>query len=171
MPCLTFGHSYSAPTEGVIRGHEFIWPKLVILNIFWAKWDGLDITKCQKPPKFLFWIPKGPGKGGQLGAIFPKISILTIFADISSNWSWYRAIERIFNNNKKLLPLSSRGEEGSGGLFRGLKGGICLSLESLCSTRNILTRFLCFASLLVIPRILEIFWQDFYTLPHFWSFL
>ena len=33
-------------------GHASIWPKLVILNIFWTKWDGLDITRFFL---FFFW--------------------------------------------------------------------------------------------------------------------
>ena len=35
-------------------GHASIRPKLVILLIFWAKWDWLDINRCQNPPQKFF---------------------------------------------------------------------------------------------------------------------
>ena len=58
-------------------GHASIWPKLVILNIFWTKWDGLDINRGAR--RASYW--------GSWGASFLKICILGIFGDISSKLS------------------------------------------------------------------------------------
>ena len=49
-----------APREGVMHLFDQNW---WFCLIFWAKWDGLDLTRCQTPPKN-FFDPQG-GQGGQ----------------------------------------------------------------------------------------------------------
>ena len=52
---------HTAATEGVMHLFDQNW---WFCLIFWAKWDGLDINRCQKPPQN-FFDPQG-GQGGEL---------------------------------------------------------------------------------------------------------
>ena len=49
--CFAWQTVHSAPTEGVMHLFDQNW---WFWLIFWAKWDGLDLTRCQKPPQNFF---------------------------------------------------------------------------------------------------------------------
>ena len=57
---INFIRMHSAPTEGVMHLFD---PNWWFWLICWAKWDGLDLTRCQKPPQ-IFFDPQG-GQGGE----------------------------------------------------------------------------------------------------------
>ena len=54
-PIFNQAAKHSAATKGVMHLFDQSW---WFCLIFWAKWDGLDINRCQKPPK-IFFDPRG----------------------------------------------------------------------------------------------------------------
>ena len=88
-------------------GHASIHPKLVILTDFWAKWDGLVISKCQKPPKFLLDPLEGQegqvkgGSWGQNERVWAKNQTLS-FLMLENSFLYQKCLSNISKISKNL---------------------------------------------------------------------
>ena len=66
---------HSAATKGVMHLFDQSW---WFCLIFWAKWDGLDINRCQKPPKN-FLTPRGARGASKWGAARGTVFLKSVF--------------------------------------------------------------------------------------------
>ena len=78
---------HSAPTEGVMHLFDQNW---WFWLIFWAKWDGLDLTRCQKPPQICL-TPRGDRgaskRGVAEGPVFLKSAFLVFLVIFLQTWA------------------------------------------------------------------------------------
>ena len=86
MNCSHHGTSLQLSTEGGDKS-----PKWWFWLVSWAKWHGLDLTRCLKPPEIFFDPQGGPGGGLRGAAGGPNFCVYSSSITKGSEMLWYWA--------------------------------------------------------------------------------